>query len=42
MWRRPLLAGRWPRLRHVIVSLVALLGLWFYHYWSLLGFNYLS
>lgn len=42
VWRQGLLQGRWPRIRHTLVSFVGLLGIWFYNQWSLLGFNYFT
>ncbi len=42
VWRDALFTGVWPRLRHTLVSLLALLGLWFYSTWNLIGFNYFA
>ncbi|GAB3282280.1 serine hydrolase domain-containing protein [Parahaliea aestuarii] len=42
VWRQGLFAGYWPRVRHSLVSLVGLLAIWFYFYWNLIGFNYMT
>lgn len=42
IWRKGLLAGNWARVRYSVVTLCALLMVWFYYYWNLLGFNYLN
>ena len=42
VWRQGLLANNWARTRYSVVTLCALLMVWFYYYWNLLGFNYLN
>jgi len=42
IWREKLYAGRWPRIRHSVVSFFGIFMIWFYSHWNLLGFNYLS
>ncbi len=41
-WRNGLLGGTWARVRHTIVALCALFMCWFYFYWNILGFQYLT
>ncbi|WP_417452105.1 serine hydrolase domain-containing protein [Kordiimonas sp.] len=42
VWRDGLFEGLWPRIRHSIVALFAVLMVCFYHTWNLIGFNYFS
>jgi len=42
VWRGGLLAGTWSRVRYTVVSLGALFMCWFYYYWNILGFQYLT
>lgn len=42
IWREDLYDGRWPRIRHSVVSFFGIFTVWFYFHWNLLGFNYLS
>jgi len=42
IWRETLYAGRWPRIRHSVVSFFGIFIIWFYSHWNLLGFNYFS
>jgi len=42
IWRDKLYAGRWPRIRHSVVSFCGIFMVWFYFNWNLLGFNYLN
>ncbi len=41
-WKRGLFASIWARLRYTVVALCALFMCWFYYYWNILGFQYLS
>ncbi len=41
VWRQPLLAGVWARIRFSLVAAGALFMCWFYYYWNILGFQYL-
>jgi hypothetical protein len=42
VWRNGLLSGTWARLRFSVVTLSALFMCWFYYYWNILGYQYLS
>ena len=42
VWREGALAGRMARIRYTIVSLCALFMCWFYYYWNILGWQYMS
>lgn len=41
VWRQHLFHGTWARIRYSVVTVIAVLSLWFYYFWNLLGFNYL-
>lgn len=41
-WQRGLFEGVWPRIRLTIVTFCALFMSWFYFYWNLLGWQYLT
>jgi CubicO group peptidase (beta-lactamase class C family) len=41
-WRNGLLGGTWARVRYTVVALCALFMCWFYFYWNILGFQYLT
>ena len=42
VWRGALLGGAWARIRYSVVALAALFMAWFFYYWNILGFQYLS
>ncbi|HEX5787123.1 MAG TPA: serine hydrolase domain-containing protein [Woeseiaceae bacterium] len=42
VWRDRLYGGAWPRVRHTVVALCALFMCWFYWYWNILGYQYLT
>lgn len=42
VWTGGLLAGFWARFRYTIITLCALFMCWFYYFWNILGFQYLS
>jgi CubicO group peptidase (beta-lactamase class C family) len=42
VWAGGLLAGFWARLRYTIITLCALFMCWFYYFWNILGFQYLT
>lgn len=42
VWRQRLLGGVWARIRYTIVTLAALFMCWFYYYWNILGFQYVT
>jgi len=42
VWKNGLLASQWARVRYTIVTLSALFMFWFYYYWNILGFQYMS
>ncbi len=41
-WQHGILDGAWARIRLTIVTLCALFMSWFYYYWNLLGWQYLT
>jgi CubicO group peptidase (beta-lactamase class C family) len=41
-WRDGVYPGWWPRVRLTIVALCALFMCWFYWYWNILGYQYLT
>ena len=42
VWRDGLLSGTWARVRFSVVTLLALFMCWFYYYWNILGYQYLT
>jgi len=42
VWRDGLLSGTWARVRLSAVTLSALFMCWFYYYWNILGYQYLT
>lgn len=42
VWRGGLLAGTWSRVRYTAVALAALFMCWFYYFWNILGFQYMT
>jgi CubicO group peptidase (beta-lactamase class C family) len=42
VWRDGLLSGTWARVRYSVVTLLALFMCWFYYYWNILGYQYLT
>lgn len=42
VWRNKLCQGRWARIRYTIVTFCALFMCWFYYFWNILGFQYMS
>jgi len=42
VWARGLLGGTWARLRYSLVVLCGLFMCWFYWFWNILGFQYMS
>ncbi|MBL4838098.1 MAG: beta-lactamase family protein [Kordiimonadaceae bacterium] len=42
VWKDGLLAGRWARVRYSLIAAAALFMCWFYHFWNILGFRYLT
>jgi len=42
VWRNGLLSGTWARVRFSVVALFALFMCWFYYYWNILGYQYLT
>ncbi len=42
VWKNKMCSGVWARIRYSIVTLCALFMCWFYYFWNLLGFQYLS
>lgn len=42
VWLQEQLPGFWARLRFTVVTLCALFMCWFYYYWNILGFQYLT
>ena len=41
-WQRGSLGGMWARIRLTVVTLCALFMTWFYYYWNLLGWQYMT
>jgi CubicO group peptidase (beta-lactamase class C family) len=42
VWRQGVFGSLWARLRYTIVALSALFMCWFYYYWNILGYQYLT
>lgn len=42
VWQQGLMGGVWARIRYTIVTLAALFMCWFYYYWNILGFQYVT
>lgn len=42
VWQGGLLAGGWERIRYSVVAACALFMGWFFYYWNILGFQYLT
>ena len=42
VWKEGLCGNLWARIRFSIVTVCALFMCWFYYFWNILGFNYLS
>jgi CubicO group peptidase (beta-lactamase class C family) len=42
VWKDGLLTGIWARIRYTVVTLAALFMAWFFYYWNILGFQYLT
>ena len=42
VWTGRLLGGAWARLRYSLAAACALFMCWFYAYWNILGFQYLT
>jgi hypothetical protein len=42
VWRQGVFGGLWARLRYTVVTLSALFMCWFYYYWNILGYQYLT
>jgi len=42
VWKEGLLAGIFERTRFTLVTACSLFMVWFYYYWNILGFNYIS
>jgi hypothetical protein len=42
VWKNGLLAGPWERFRYTVVTACALYLGWFFYYWNILGFQYLT
>jgi len=41
-WQQAALGGAWARIRLTVVTLCALFMTWFYYYWNLLGWQYMT
>ena len=42
VWQQGALGGTWPRMRLTVVTLCAFFMGWFYYYWNLLGWQYMT
>ena len=42
VWKEKLFGGVWARIRFTFVTLAALFMAWFFYYWNILGFQYLT
>jgi hypothetical protein len=42
VWRQAVFGSLWARLRYTVVALSALFMCWFYYYWNILGYQYLT
>jgi len=42
VWKDGLLAGSWARIRYAFVTFAALFMCWFYYFWNILGFQYMT
>ncbi len=42
VFKNGLLDGKWARARYTLVTVASLFMCWFYYFWNILGFNYLT